>query len=122
MEIRTVGVLGAGQMGAGIAQVAAMSGYEVLLTDISEAQLERARATIDKSLSKLVAKERITADARDAELGKLTLDTEMSRHRDADLVVEAVTENEALKLQLLGQLDALMAPEAILATNTGCLP
>ena len=76
MEIRTVGVLGAGQMGAGIAQVAAMSGYDVMLTDISDAQLERAKAGIDKSLTKLVAKERITAEDREAALGHLTCGTE----------------------------------------------
>jgi 3-hydroxybutyryl-CoA dehydrogenase len=121
VEIRTVGVLGAGQMGAGIAQVAAMSGHDVILTDIAEAQLERARAGIDKSLSKLVAKERISADAREAALGRLTLGTEMASHRASDLVVEAVTENESLKLKLLGQLDALMTPEAILATNTSSI-
>ena len=121
MEIRTVGVLGAGQMGAGIAQVAAMSGYDVILTDISEAQIERARAGIDKSLSKLVAKERITAEAKDAALGRLSLGTDMGAHRGADLVVEAVTENEPLKLKLLAELDGLMHEDAILASNTSSI-
>ena len=121
MEIRTVGVLGAGQMGAGIAQVAAMSGYDVILTDISEAQLERARGGIDKSLSKLVAKERITADAREAALARLTLGADMGAHRGADLVVEAVTENEPLKLKLLAELDGLMREDAILASNTSSI-
>jgi len=108
-------------MGAGIAQVAAMSGHDVILTDISEAQLARARAGIDKSLAKLVAKERITAEARDAALGRLDLGADMGSHRGADLVIEAVTENESLKMTLLGQLDELMAPEAILATNTSSI-
>ena len=108
-------------MGAGIAQVAAMSGYDVILTDISEAQLERAKAGIDKSLSKLVAKERISAADKDAALARLSLDTAMSAHSVADLVVEAVTENESLKLKLLGELDGLMRDDAILASNTSSI-
>ena len=121
MTIQTVGVLGAGQMGAGIAQVAAMSGYDVVLTDISQAQLDRAMAGMEKSLKKLVAKERLSAADKEATLARLSLGTEMSAHSGSDLVVEAVTEHEPLKLQLLTQLDAVLGPEAILASNTSSI-
>ncbi len=121
MAIEQVGVLGAGQMGAGIAQVAAMSGYKVVLTDISEEQLKRALAGMDKSLSKLVAKERISADAKDAALARIVTSTDMNAHANADIVVEAVTEQESLKVQLLKQLDEVLAPEAILASNTSSI-
>ena len=121
MTIKKVGVLGAGQMGAGIAQVAAMSGYDVVLTDISEAQLERAKAGMEKSLSKLVSKERISADAKDAALARVVTSTEMSSHAASDIVIEAVTEREALKIELLQQLDAVLPPQAILASNTSSI-
>ena len=121
MTIQTVGVLGAGQMGAGIAQVAAMSGYDVVLTDISQAQLDRAMAGMEKSLKKLVAKERLSAADKEATLARLSLGTEMSAHSGSDLVVEAVTEHEPLKIQLLTQLDAVLGPEAILASNTSSI-
>ena len=121
MTIQTVGVLGAGQMGAGIAQVAAMSGYDVVLTDISQAQLDRAMAGMEKSLKKLVAKERLSAADKEATLARLSLGTEMSAHSGSDIVVEAVTEHEPLKIQLLTQLDAVLGPEAILASNTSSI-
>jgi 3-hydroxybutyryl-CoA dehydrogenase len=121
VAIQTVGVLGAGQMGAGIAQVAAMSGYDVVLSDISQSQLERAKAGMEKSLSKLVAKERISAADKDAALARVTLATEMSAHSGSDIVIEAVTEHEPLKLQLLSQLDAVLGPDAILASNTSSI-
>jgi 3-hydroxybutyryl-CoA dehydrogenase len=108
-------------MGAGIAQVAAMSGYDVVLTDISQSQLERAKAGMEKSLSKLVAKERISAADKDAALARVTLATEMSAHSGSDIVIEAVTEHEPLKLQLLSQLDAVLGPDAILASNTSSI-
>ena len=108
-------------MGAGIAQVAAMSGYDVILTDISEAQLERAKAGMDKSLSKLVAKERISSADKDAALARLHLGTDMGAHGEADIVVEAVTEHEPLKLELLRKLDEVLKPEAILASNTSSI-
>jgi 3-hydroxybutyryl-CoA dehydrogenase len=121
MTIQTVGVLGAGQMGAGIAQVAAMSGYDVVLTDISQAQLERAKAGMEKSLSKLVAKERISSSDKDGALARVSISTEMSTHSGSDIVIEAVTEHEPLKLQLLTQLDAVLGPDAILASNTSSI-
>lgn len=121
MSIQRVGVLGAGQMGAGIAQVAAMSGYDVVMTDISEAQLERAKAGIEKSLTKLVAKERLSSADKDAALTRLTLSSDMSAHAGADIVIEAVTEHEPLKRELLAQLDAVLGEDAILASNTSSI-
>ena len=121
MSIQRVGVLGAGQMGAGIAQVAAMSGYDVVMTDISEAQLERAKAGIEKSLGKLVAKERLSSADKDAALTRLTLASDMSAHAGADIVIEAVTEHEPLKRELLSQLDAVLGEDAILASNTSSI-
>ncbi|MGB0589962.1 MAG: 3-hydroxybutyryl-CoA dehydrogenase [Myxococcota bacterium] len=121
MAIQTVGVLGAGQMGAGIAQVAAMSGYDVILTDISQAQLDRAQAGMEKSLSKLVSKERISAADKDAALARVMMGTAMSAHSASDIVIEAVTEHEPLKLKLLAELDAVLGSEAILASNTSSI-
>ncbi len=121
MTIASCGVIGSGQMGSGIAQVAAVSGLEVVLQDISEAQLERALSGIRRSLDKLVAKERIEASVRDASLARITTTTDVDGLASCDLIVEAATENEALKLQIFEQLDAIAKPGAILATNTSSI-
>ena len=121
MTIASCGVIGSGQMGSGIAQVAAVSGLNVVLQDISAAQLERALSGISRSLDKLVSKERIEASVRDAALGRITTTTEVGGLASCDLIVEAATENEALKLQIFEQLDAVAKPGAILATNTSSI-
>ena len=121
MTIASCGVIGSGQMGSGIAQVAAVSGLDVVLQDISETQLERALSGIGRSLDKLVAKERIEASVRDAALGRITTTNEVAGLASCDLIVEAATENEALKLQIFEQLDAVAKPGAILATNTSSI-
>ena len=121
MTIASCGVIGSGQMGSGIAQVAAVSGLNVVLQDISETQLERALSGISRSLDKLVAKERNEASVRDAALGRITTTTEVGGLASCDLIVEAATENEALKLQIFEQLDAVAKPGAILATNTSSI-
>lgn len=120
-EIKTIGVVGSGQMGAGIAQVAAASGYEVTLNDLSEEALKRARIGIEKSLDKFVAKEKITPAEREAILGRLTFSAALDDLAGSDLVVEAIIENEDIKFELFKRLDELTGPEAILASNTSSI-
>jgi 3-hydroxybutyryl-CoA dehydrogenase len=120
-EIRTIGVVGAGTMGHGIAQVAAASGYATILVDIAPAALEKGLAAIGKSFEKLVAKEKMTAADRDAALGRLSSAGELAALADCDLVVEAVVERLDVKQKVLAELDRVCKPEAILATNTSSI-
>ncbi|MBW2108813.1 MAG: 3-hydroxybutyryl-CoA dehydrogenase [Deltaproteobacteria bacterium] len=120
--IKKLGVIGAGQMGAGIAQVAAMNGFSVVLNDIEKAFLERGIQRIEKSLSSLVKKDRITDNDRNAALNRLQTTIGLEPFKDVDFVVEAVIEDEALKLKVFGQLDGMCRPDIILATNTSSIP
>ncbi len=119
--IRTIGIVGAGTMGHGIAQVAAQSGYEVVLVDAVPAALERGRAQIGKGLERLVAKGKLAAEDRDQALGRLTTEGDLAALAQAGLVVEAVVEREDVKRKVLAELDRLCAPAAILATNTSSI-
>ncbi|MFZ5481199.1 MAG: 3-hydroxybutyryl-CoA dehydrogenase [Myxococcota bacterium] len=119
MGISRIGVVGAGQMGNGIAQVAAAAGYEVTCTDVSEAALERGRRTIEKSLAKLVEKGKL-ADAAPV-LARIRWGTALDLHADADLVVEAAIENVELKYRIFEQLAKVAKPGAILASNTSSI-
>lgn len=121
MSITSCGVIGSGQMGAGIAQVAAVSGLDVILQDISESQLERAQAGITRSLNKLVSKERLLGQERDDALARISTTSAVEGLGSCDLIIEAATENEALKLKIFEQLDAVAKPGAILATNTSSI-
>jgi len=121
MDIRAVGVVGAGQMGNGIAHVAAAAGYDVILTDISAAALERARATIEKNLGRLVKKERISAEQAEATLGRVGTSTETVAVEPCQLIIEAATENVSLKYKIFEGLSKVAADEAILATNTSSI-
>jgi 3-hydroxybutyryl-CoA dehydrogenase len=121
MNIKTVGVVGAGTMGNGIAQVCAAAGLEVIMQDIGEAQVERGLQTIAGSLDRLIKKEKIGEDDKQATLGRITAATSLDKFADADIVVEAATENEALKLGIFEQLDSLCRPDAILASNTSSI-
>jgi len=112
-------VVGAGQMGAGIAQVAAVAGYEVTLVDVSAAQLDRARAGMERSLAKLVEKGAVAADAADGALGRVTTAFEPV---GADLAIEAATEDVALKERIFRSLDEAAGDGAVLATNTSSIP
>ena len=107
MEIRTVGVLGAGTMGNGIAHVFARSGFEVLLCDVQQGFLDRALETISKNLEREVAKNKISADERQAALRRIRPTTELASLKGCDFVVEAATEKFAIKQQLFGQLDRI---------------
>ena len=120
-EINVFGVLGAGQMGRGIAQVAAMSGYEVHLADIDLAAAEKGKATIGKQIDRMVAKEKITAEVATDILSRLKPVDGIPALSGVDFVVEAVTENEELKTKLFKQLDEVIAPGKILATNTSSI-
>jgi 3-hydroxybutyryl-CoA dehydrogenase len=121
MDIHKLGVVGAGQMGNGIAHVAAAAGLSVVLVDVDEGFLRKARATIEKNFEREIAKGKRTAEERAAALERLSETTDLSRLSDADLVVEAIVENEAAKKELLGRLDGICKPSAILASNTSSI-
>lgn len=121
MEIKTLGVVGAGQMGSGIAQVAAASGLSVIMSDIKEEFLQRGTAAIGDSLNRLVKKEKMTAEERQAILGRIKGTTSLSDMSKADFVVEAATENETLKLKIFKDLDGICRPEIILSSNTSSI-
>ncbi|MEO0069806.1 MAG: 3-hydroxybutyryl-CoA dehydrogenase [candidate division WOR-3 bacterium] len=121
MKNKKVGVIGAGTMGSGIAQVFALSGYDVVLVDVEEKFLERGMATIKKSLDKMVEKGKVTAEAASATQGRITATLNIAECKDCALVVEAATENVNLKKGLFSKLDSICSPEAILATNTSTI-
>jgi 3-hydroxybutyryl-CoA dehydrogenase len=121
MDIRTVGVLGAGQMGGGIAQVAAAAGYDVVLADASLDLAAKGRTKIGTMLGKQVEKGKMSAVDKDALLGRITPVAASADFRDCDLVVEAATENLELKLKLFKGCDDAMKPGAILASNTSSI-
>jgi 3-hydroxybutyryl-CoA dehydrogenase len=121
VTINTIGVVGAGTMGSGIAQVFAQAGYSVRLVDAVAPALERARSTIGKSVAKLVEKGKLTAAEGDASIGRIVMSTELDGLADADYVVEAIVEDLDVKRTLFGRLDVLTGPEAILASNTSSI-
>lgn len=118
MGINKIGVIGAGIMGSGISQVCAAGGLQVLMIDVSEAALQRGVAAITKSLERQVKKEKITAADQAATLARITTSLRYEDIADRDLVIEAATENEALKLKILREVDALLPPDRIMVTNT----
>jgi 3-hydroxybutyryl-CoA dehydrogenase len=121
MNITSVGVVGAGQMGGGIGQVAATSGLNVVVFDVAEAAIAKGQKTIADSLACMVKKETLTQAQADAALARMRLSTDMNALAACDFVVEAATENEALKKTIFGQLDAMCRPEVILASNTSSI-
>ncbi len=120
--MKTIGVIGAGQMGAGIAQVSAQSGYTVLLSDVDLARAEAGKAGIAKALDRLVTKEKITGDARDAALSLITPVASVEAMGPCDLVIEAATEREEIKRAIFAQVGKVMRADAILASNTSSIP
>jgi 3-hydroxybutyryl-CoA dehydrogenase len=122
MEIKTFGVIGAGQMGGGIAQVAAASGLDVILMDINDAALEKGMALIAKNLSRNVEKGKMAAAEKDAILGRFKTVTSLEGLSPCDYVVEAATENENLKFKIFEDLDRICRPGVILGTNTSSIP
>ncbi|MCB0915897.1 MAG: 3-hydroxyacyl-CoA dehydrogenase family protein [Actinobacteria bacterium] len=117
-----VTIVGAGLMGAGIAQVAASAGYDVILVDTAEASLTKAVDQIGGSLAKFAAKGRLTEGERDAALDRITTTTDLHAADSSDLIVEAVFENVEVKKEIFVALDAIAKPDAVLATNTSAIP
>ena len=122
MNVKTMMVIGAGQMGGGIAQVAAQAGYFTYLNDISRELVDKGMAAVSANLDRLVKKEKITADDKAAVLGRIRPVTSLDAAAECDLVVEAVIEKMAVKADVFGQLDRLAPAHAILASNTSSLP
>jgi len=122
MAVKTVGVVGAGTMGSGIAQVFAQSGFAVRLVDVAQPMLMRARDSIARSLAKFVDKGTIPATARDATLARLTTATTLDALADADYIVEAIVEDPDAKRSLFTELDWIARPEVVLASNTSSIP
>ena len=121
MEIKKVGVIGAGQMGNGIAQVAAQAGLDVVMHDIAEKFVENGMAVIRKNLQRSVDKGKMEQAEMDAVLGRIATTTELAAMKDVDIVVEAATENEKIKLDIFAQLDEICQEGAILASNTSSI-
>ena len=121
MAVRTIGVIGSGTMGHGIAQVFAQAGFDVRLHDAVPAAIERGRAAIEKSLAKFVEKGKLSAGARDATLARIQSASKLDAFSDVDYVVEAVVENLQVKRGLFVALDAVTRPDAILMSNTSSI-
>ena len=120
--MKTIGVIGAGQMGAGIAQVSAAAGYRTLLSDREVALAEKGKAGIAKALGRLVEKEKITAEARDSTLALIEPAGDVAAFGDCDLVIEAATEREEIKRAIFADVAKVLRADAILATNTSSIP
>ena len=121
IDIRKVGVIGAGQMGSGIAHVCALGGLEVTLSDVSEAQLDSALASIAGNMDRQIAHGKITAADKDAALKRITTATELSAFAPCDMVIESATENEEVKREIFKALCPSLKPEAILCSNTSSI-
>ena len=119
--MKKIGVLGTGTMGAGIIQVLAQNGYEVVMRARRESSVEKGLATVKKNLDKMVAKEKMTAEEAEAVFGRIQGSTDINIIADADLVIEAATEDMESKKALFAELDKLCKPETIIATNTSSL-
>ena len=121
MVIKTVGVIGAGQMGNGIAHVFAMAGYEVTLNDISEAALKSALETVGANLDRQVSRGKVSAEDRDAALARIRIEKDLPALGPSDLIIEAATEREALKHQIFAALKPHLGPQTILTSNTSSI-
>lgn len=121
MTIRTIGVIGAGTMGNGIAQVCAAAGFQVIMVDINEAALGRALQTIDKNLDRLLQKEKLSAENKQQALSNIHTTTELSALKSADMVIEAASEAEQVKLSLIRQVDEIVSEQTIIASNTSSI-
>lgn len=121
MAITTVGIIGAGTMGNGIAQLCAVSGLDVVMVDISDAALQKGVATVSGSLDRLIKKEKMTEADKAAALARIQTSTDYAAFKGAQIVIEAATENYDLKVKILKQLDDIVAPEVIIASNTSSI-
>ena len=121
MEIKKIGVVGCGQMGSGIAQVCAQSGYQVVVSEINAEFLNRGLASIDRFLTSGVERGRVSREDKDATLGRLKGTTDIRNFADCDMVIEAAVENLELKKKIFADIDKVTPKQAILASNTSCL-
>lgn len=121
MALKIIGVVGAGTMGNGIAQAFAQAGFDVVMSDVAQAALDRALATISGSYDRLIKKEKMTAEQKAAALARIKTATELAALKDADLIIEAATENLDLKLKIFKQLDELAKADAVIASNTSSI-
>jgi 3-hydroxybutyryl-CoA dehydrogenase len=119
--IQTIGIIGSGTMGNGIAQACASSGFSVVMIDINEAALQKGLATIAGSLDRLIKKEKLTEAEKSAALGRIQTSTQYETLKSAQMVIEAATENEQLKVKILQQLDGMLGADVIVATNTSSI-
>ncbi|MGB1697333.1 MAG: 3-hydroxyacyl-CoA dehydrogenase family protein [Thermoplasmatota archaeon] len=120
--VKTIGVIGAGQMGNGIAQVAAVAGFEVIMVDIKDEFVARGKSAIEASLGKFLAKEKITQEVHDGALARLRTSTNNADLADCDLIAEAIVENLDIKSKLWSELDGIAKPSCIFASNTSSIP
>ena len=121
MTIKTIGIIGAGTMGNGIAQAFAIKGFDVIMQDIADAALQKGLATISGSLDRQIKKGTLTEESKQNALGHICTSTQVSDLAKADIVIEAATENEAVKIKILQGVEAVLRPETIIATNTSSL-
>lgn len=121
MSITRVGIIGAGTMGNGIAQACAVSGLEVTMVDISEAAVQKGLATIASSLDRLIKKEKMTEEQKNATLSRIKTSTDYNAFKTTDMVIEAATENYDLKVKILKQLDSIVSDSVVIATNTSSI-
>ncbi len=119
--LKNIGVIGAGQMGGGIAHICALAGHDVTLVDIAEEPLANGLKAIGRNLERQVSRDRISAADKDAALGRITTGVGLDKLKDADLVIEAATENEEIKRQILSELCPHLGPDAIIASNTSSI-
>ena len=120
-QLRRIGVIGAGQMGAGIAHVCALAGLEVALTDVGEEALQRGHETIDRNLSRQVARGKIREEDKAAALQRISTGLDYALFGDCDMVIEAATEREEIKREIFKKLIPTLKPEALIATNTSSI-
>ena len=121
MSIQTIGIIGAGQMGSGIAHVASQAGYSITLQDIAAEALEKAQASIAKNMDREIKREKLTTEAKDAAMALIGTTTSLAELGKCDLIIEAATENPDLKLKIYGELAPHMGPNTILASNTSSI-
>ncbi|HEX16140.1 MAG TPA: 3-hydroxybutyryl-CoA dehydrogenase [Deltaproteobacteria bacterium] len=122
MEVRRIGVVGAGQMGSGIAQVAASSGFEVVMSDVEERFLSKGMETIERNLERSVAKGRLSPEGKEEIKGRIKGTLKLEDMAEVDFVIEAVTEDQEIKLRVFKELDGICRKEVILASNTSSIP
>jgi 3-hydroxybutyryl-CoA dehydrogenase len=121
MEIKTIGVVGAGQMGNGIAQVASYSGFQVVMSDIADSFVQKGLSTILKNLDRMLEKGKISSQKKEEILGRIMGTTQIKDMADVDFVIEAATENESLKLNIFKELDQICRKDTILSSNTSSI-